>query len=414
MIRITDKTQCCGCGACAQACPLKCISLDEDETGFIYPHVTSDLCISCGLCEKACPVLKHRDPQQPLRIVACKNTNEEQRYNSSSGGVFCLIAGIIIKRGGVVFGAMFDSDWNVVHTYAESMEDIIPFQGSKYSQSRIGESYIKVKGFLEKGRDVLFSGTPCQIAGLKSYLRKEYENLLTIEIICHGVPSPKIWQDYLTYLRRTRAVAIGKNSGFSPSNYVPFIESISFRDKREGWAKYGLAVRFSSDHSEASTISSSSINAPSKPNEIYECHKNNLYMQAFISNAILRPICFLCPFKSGKSCADISLGDFWTIDSYAPEINDDKGVTIVYALSERGSAFLDIISAEKKELNNKVNYNSSFYNSAAIKYPVSKFWDNYKKEGIVCIGKISAALRPSLYRRMINFFKSRFIHRWYS
>ncbi len=210
MIEIKEKYNCCGCSACVQICPKQCISLSADNEGFLYPQVDTAVCINCGLCEKVCPVINQNEPRMPLEVYAAKNTDEEIRLKSSSGGIFTLLAEHIISEGGVVFGARFNENWEVVHDYTETVEGLESFRGSKYVQSIIGENFKKAKFFLDEGRNVLFSGTPCQVAGLKKFLRKEYENLLTVEVVCHGVPSPMVWHDYLDYRRAKHAT--GKNT----------------------------------------------------------------------------------------------------------------------------------------------------------------------------------------------------------
>jgi coenzyme F420-reducing hydrogenase beta subunit len=200
MITITDKAKCVGCNACEQCCSSQSITMQEDIEGFLYPYVNTETCTNCRLCEKVCPVINQKDQSKPLICYAAKNKDEEIRLESSSGGVFTLLAEKVIREGGVVFGARFNESWEVVHDYAETIERLSVFRGSKYVQSRIGKTYIHVKQFLKKGRFVLFSGTPCQIAGLRLFLGREYDNLLTVDVVCHGVPSPKIWNMYLNQI----------------------------------------------------------------------------------------------------------------------------------------------------------------------------------------------------------------------
>ena len=195
MIEIRNKRDCCGCNACVQKCPQQCIGQSEDAEGFIYPQVDKARCVGCGLCEKVCPVINQNPKSKPLKVMAGRNGNEEIRMVSSSGGAFTLLAGEIIGRGGVVFGARFDENWNVVHSYTECTDGLAAFRGSKYVQSRIGETFSQAEKFLKQGREVLFTGTPCQIAGLRRFLGKEYDNLLAMDIVCHGVPSPGVWKE---------------------------------------------------------------------------------------------------------------------------------------------------------------------------------------------------------------------------
>lgn len=200
MINITNKYNCCGCGACAQCCPKQCITLDVDKEGFSYPVVDTSVCVDCGLCEQVCPFLHPYEKREPLRTLAAYNTQEEVRMQSSSGGIFSLLAEKVIQEGGVVFGARFDENWQVTIDYTESIDGLSAFRGSKYVQARTGDTFKQCESFLKADRKVLYSGTPCQVAGLKHFLRKEYGNLLTVDFVCHGVPSPKVWGLYLTQL----------------------------------------------------------------------------------------------------------------------------------------------------------------------------------------------------------------------
>lgn len=320
MIKIDSKEKCCGCWACVQRCPKHCITMVEDDEGFLYPKVDSSLCIDCSLCEKVCPVINQGEPRIPDVVYAAKNLNEEIRMASSSGGIFTLLAEEVIAKGGVVFGARFNEEWDVVHDYTETIEGLSAFRGSKYVQSRVGKCYSQVEEFLKKGRKVLFSGTPCQIAGLKRFLRKEYDNLLTVDFICHGVPSPGIWREYLK--EETTRQCGGKNTVLSHpvlNGRDARIESISFRNKSLGWKKFSFALTFSvSDgHGEKNSVLLS------------EPLNKNIFLRGFLADLYLRPSCYACPSKSFKSGSDITIGDFWGVQHVMPEIDDDKGVSVV-------------------------------------------------------------------------------------
>lgn len=220
MIEITNKAECCGCEACVQRCPRHCISLRPDDEGFLYPHVDLSLCIDCHLCEKSCPIVNAPKADiTPVECYAAKNPDSNVRHLSSSGGVFTLLAQKTILEGGVVFGARFNENWEVIHGYSDTLEGINAFRGSKYVQSHIAESFILAGKVLKEGRKVLFSGTPCQIAGLRRYLGKEYSNLLTVDFICHGVPSPGVFSRYLEE---------------TTGNKDTRITDIQFRDKTKG------------------------------------------------------------------------------------------------------------------------------------------------------------------------------------
>lgn len=185
-----DKPSCCGCYACAQKCPQQCITMTPDHEGFAYPVVDKSRCTACGMCEKICPALNLYPPTHPMEVLAAAHKDDRIREASSSGGVFTLLATRVIQSGGVVFGARFDEQWLVVMDYTEQEEGLEAFRGSKYVQCNTGDTFKQAETFLKQGRQVLYTGTPCQIAGLKRYLRKEYENLLAVDFVCHGTPSP--------------------------------------------------------------------------------------------------------------------------------------------------------------------------------------------------------------------------------
>lgn len=353
MIKIKDKKDCCGCNACVQKCPKSCIAMQEDKEGFLYPQVNIELCIDCGLCEKVCPVINQNEPRKPLKVYAAKNNNEEIRMQSSSGGIFTLLAEKVIQESGVVFGARFDENWEVKHDYTETIEGLAAFRGSKYVQSRIEDNYQKVEQFLKQGRKVLFSGTPCQIAGLKCFLRKEYSNLLTVDFICHGVPSPGVWRQYL---KERVARMCDKNSvSTAPiSKENAHIESISFRDKRLGWKKFSFALTLSA------TDRSGVKNTVSLLNTKYK----NPFLIGFLRDLYLRPSCHHCPSKGFNSSSDITIADFWGINDYMPKENDHKGYSLVFIHNDKvkiDKQNIEFSLLNIKEIckNNRTIYNSS-------------------------------------------------------
>ena len=323
-MQITDKSQCCGCTACVAVCPKQCIVMKEDNEGFLYPQVVFSLCIDCNLCQKVCPILNQADESKPSMIYAAKNRNEIIRKISSSGGLFTLFAEKIIDEGGVVFGARFDENWEVMHDCTETKEGLAAFRGSKYVQSRMGDCYVRVRQYLNTGRKVMFTGTSCQIAGLKNYLRKEYENLLTIDVVCHGVPSPKVWRLYLeeliTLKGEKKAISV-----HSIHDRNVWIKDISFRDKCSGWKKYSFTIILSEvvTNGENNTILLSSA------------FTDNIYMNLFLSNLDLRPSCYKCPAKL-RAQSDITIADFWGIENVLPEFDDDKGISAVLMSTEKG------------------------------------------------------------------------------
>lgn len=320
MITITDKSQCCGCSACVPRCPKQCISMQMDNEGFLYPQVDTTKCVDCHLCEKVCPVINQDEARTPLNVYAAKNSDDEVRRLSSSGGIFTLLAEQTIKDGGVVFAACWDKEWNVKHDCVDNISDLQRFRSSKYLQSVIGDSYLKAEQFLKTGRKVMFTGTPCQIAGLKHFLRKEYDNLLAVEVICHSVPSPGVWQQYLT--TRLHTLKWEKSD----------IRNISFRDKKTGWKTYSFVIENKDG------------------NILTELSSKNAFMRGFLADLYTRPSCHVCPAKQLRSGSDITLGDFWGIESLKPEIDDDKGVSAIIVNSDKGKQVLHNINVELHEV----------------------------------------------------------------
>lgn len=343
----------------------------EDDEGFLYPEVDSVVCINCGMCELVCPELCSDDARTPVQVYAAKNRNEEIRMASSSGGIFTLLAEKIIDSGGVVFGARFDANWDVVHDYAETKEGLAAFRGSKYVQSRMEGCYQKAKLFLQQGRKVMFTGTPCQIAGLKNYLRKDYENLLAVDVVCHGVPSPGVWKIYLDEIARK-----GENTVLSHHiDKKVEIELIDFRSKSTGWKKYSFALTlfYASADGEKNTVLLST--------NFYK----NPYMNAFLLDLSLRLSCYNCPAKGGKSGSDLTIADFWGINEVLPDFDDDKGISLVLVYSEKGQQWLDGLNCEYET----TDFQSGLKKNRAILYsckrPVNRsfFFRQLKQNGSV-------------------------------
>lgn len=403
MIQIIDKAKCCGCNACVQRCPKQCITMHEDEEGFLYPKVDPKSCIDCGLCDKVCPVLNQNEPKQPLQVFAAKNRNEDQRLRSSSGGIFILLAEYTIKQGGVVFGARFDKNWEVEHAYAETLEDLEPLMRSKYVQSRIGNTYKEAEQFLKQGRQVLFVGTSCQIAGLKKFLRKDYDNLLAVDFICHGVPSPGVWRNYLKEIQIVRSENAGKKTVLSSSqNSVPVITGINFREKQlggYGWKKYGFVVCSESP----STGDKNSV-------LLSTSFRENIYMKGFLTNLYLRPSCYQCPAKAGKSQSDLTIGDFWGIDKFRPDLDDDKGVGAILVYSQKAMKILDSMNVSLVFMNfDQVAYfNPCIYTSVAFPKKRNLFWKEYFKQCRLdksVTYALKATLKERIIGKMVKFMK---------
>ncbi|WP_455773038.1 Coenzyme F420 hydrogenase/dehydrogenase, beta subunit C-terminal domain [Porphyromonas asaccharolytica] len=342
MIQIEEKQRCCGCEACRQICPKGCIRLERDEEGFDYPIVDTDRCIECHKCERVCPFMKLDEPHKPQAVYAACATDEELRRESSSGGLFTLLAEDTLRRGGVVFGARFDDTWSVCHDYTETIEGLAPFRGSKYLQSRIGDSYQQAEQFLKEGRSVLFTGTPCQVKGLVNYLGRAYDNLTAVDVVCHGVPSPMVWQRYLATLRAEQGE----------------IEGISFRDKSlSGWRRYNFVAQMAT-HSGGGGVR--------------QFYGDNIYMRGFLHDLYLRPSCYACMAKGGRSHSDLTLGDYWGVERTCPDLDraldEDKGTSVVMIHSERGRSLLEGLPCRYQE----TNYASALAGNPAIERMVAE------------------------------------------
>lgn len=352
MIHIENKENCCGCGSCSQKCPRHCIRLIEDKEGFLYPHINKNACIDCGMCEKVCPVINPNEEKKPIKTLAAQNKNEYLRMKSSSGGIFISLAEYILQQKGAVVGAVFDKEWAVEHKIITDRKDIQQMMGSKYVQSRTGNTFSETEKLLKNGQQVLYTGTPCQITALKRFLRREYDNLLTVDFICHGVPSPAVWQDYLKELSGYNDIlaAMGKKRRVSSLCDVCLITDVEFRNKSLlGWKKFCLVIKKYRTKNNNSTNKRDVI--------VADKHHNNLYMKAFIDNLILRPSCYACAAKSQKSGSDLTLADFWSVEKVLPQWHyDDKGTSILLVNTPKGSETLKAI--ESSALICNVSYGS--------------------------------------------------------
>jgi len=313
MIRIEKKTECSGCWACYNVCPVDCITMQIDSEGFWYPKVDESKCIACGACEKACHIIHQYEPKREPTAYAAYCNNELIRKESSSGGVFTPICEFVLKKGGVVFGAVFNQSLGVHHMAIDDIQDIAQMRGSKYVQSKIGTTYKEAKQFLVNGRQVLFSGTPCQIAGLKQYLKKDYENLFTVDIVCHGVPSPKVWKAY------KKKVEDDKKSA---------IISARFRDKIRGWRMFSMVFELENQKKQIKTMD------------------NDPYLFGFFRNLYLRPSCYDCVEKSLNRKSDLTIADYWGIEHLHANFSDDKGISLVFANSSKGKAVFEQIKSQ--------------------------------------------------------------------
>ena len=377
MISVKNKQDCTGCYACSSVCPMAAIAMEADSEGFWYPVMDYDRCTRCGMCMTVCPTMEAATEgtlnESVPEAYAAYCVDEELRLRSSSGGLFTLLSETVVGGGGVVFGARFDEDFNVIHDYAENTEHLCRLRGSKYVQSRIGGAFRQAQEFLECGRVVMFTGTPCQISGLKYFLGQEYDSLICQDIICHGVPSPKVWQKYVTYRENCAASAT---------------RTIDFRRKDEGWKRFSVSFQFENNA------------------EYVQSFHDDLYMKAFLSNICLRPSCYECHFKSIHRESDITLADFWGIQYLIPAMDDDKGTSLVVLHTQKAidvfSGLRDKMRTCPVHLSEAIKYNSVMVNSANTNPNRDAFFlslDDERIDVLVkkhCTDKLGVRLRGKL------------------
>lgn len=318
MISINKKDNCCGCYACVNVCPKDCISMEEDREGFNYPCVDKSKCVDCTLCEKVCPIINKdkvaQGSNEEDNTYVAYTKNETVRKNSSSGGMFTELAESVLKNNGVVFGCAFDDDFNAHHIMIDNISDLEKLRGSKYIQSQIESTYKEAERILKNGQLVLFSGVACQIAGLNSYLRKDYNNLITVDVLCHGVPSGKAWRKYIDDNQKRHNAKLNK---------------YYFRNKDNGWKVFTVKQMYMDNQGESSLFNKDS------------------FMQLFLGEVCLRPSCHNCRFKDIRRPSDITLGDCWGVQNYMPEMDDDKGTSVVIAHTKKG---VNILNSVKNNL----------------------------------------------------------------
>lgn len=349
-MKLCDKALCNGCMACVNVCSHDALRWTYDQEGFGYPDVIEERCTDCGRCEKICPVLspfkKQMDKQQ---VYACWSGNQQLRMKSSSGGFFSELALAVLSQHGVVVGAAFNKDWQVHHVLVENKTDLFKIRGSKYVQSQIGFVYRKVKEILDEGRLLLFSGTPCQIAGLYAFLNKTYDNLITVDLVCHGVPSPRIFRQYVAYMEYKLKTTITE---------------LSFRDKRYSWRFFNMRMRL-------------------KNRKTYiGAYFSDPFLRGFLRDYFLRPACHTCQFTSTQRMGDVSMADYW---GYKSRRFFDKnlryGVSMIIVNNEKGSKFFQQIVSQL------TYYPLSMDEAVCTNLPLSKpfpmpdarkiFWNDY-------------------------------------
>lgn len=303
MIEIDNKKSCMGCTACASICLRNCVRMEADDEGFRYPVVDTESCVQCGACEKVCPMRNPvgEDPV-PQKGFLVQHKDETVRLDSSAGGAFTAIAAVILEKGGVVFGAAYDESFHVYHTYVENVEELKKFRNSKYVQSDMGDCFKQAKHFLKENRWVCFSGTPCQIEGLSKFLGKRYDKLILVDVVCHGIPSPLIWNKYLEYQEVSKK---------KPDN-------IRFRDKFYGYKYSTMSV------------------VRQGVNVYHAGSQRDPMLRAFFSDICDRPSCYACPFKKRYRVSDLTIWDCFSVYDFDKEMDDDRGTTRILCHTEKG------------------------------------------------------------------------------
>lgn len=330
------KKDCNGCGTCALVCPKKCIKMEVDAGGFLYPVIDKSKCINCGKCRNLCSNCNEKNEKNEKAYLGINKSMEELAI-SSSGGIFFPLVKYVLKNQGIVFGVIYNNELEVVHTYADNLEDCKKFCGSKYVRSDLGDSYIKVKEFLDKGKLVLFTGTTCQISGLKKYLNKDYNNLILCDVLCHANPSPKVFKLYVKNLENIKKKKV---------------KNIHFRSKENGWDNVIPIIEY----------------------EDGEKEEENSYFEAFVKELINRPSCYACKFASKRRITDFTIADFWGIEKIEPSVNIKNGVSLFTVNSEKGKEILEYFKDDI--MMKEVDYNKveNHYHNVKIHEQSQKFF----------------------------------------
>lgn len=363
-----QKNMCTGCGACANACPTQCVSMLADEQGFLYPVVNQEKCISCGACQKVCHNYIDKFTSSP-QLFAFIHSDPHILSLSSSGGAFSHIASQVLNQGGYVAGAVFDTPDKVKHIVSNKPEDLAKMRGSKYVQSETGDCFLVIQKLLQTGEKVLFSGTPCQAIGLKTFLKREYDSLITVDCICHSVPSPLIYGEYIKTLTL---------------KYNQILE-LSFRDKRNGWLEYGLSLK-------------------GNDKETFIPRNESLYMRGFLAGLYSRDCCNDCPAKDRVGYrSDITLGDFWGVQQLLPETAYNNGVSAVIINHPKGFEYFDKAELIPVDLNAFVAFNPKYRESDQPDGNREEFWRVYHKKGL--LAAFDVFYKPTFWKKIKNKIK---------
>ncbi len=378
MKEVIEHDKCTGCGACYSICSHKAITMQFDGEGFEYPVINQDLCVDCGLCHVTCPVIhydygKRKDYSDAQIGYAARNKNYNQRLISSSGSIFPVLAEYVIEKEGVVVGVAYDDGYNAKHLIIEKKEDLPLLQGSKYLQCSADNTTFKhIRKELVAGRLVLYSAMACQIEGLKSFLRRDYENLYTVDLICMGIPSPMVWQIYLETFFKGES-----------------IKHVNFKEKSIGWDSFCFHVE-------------------TDRRSFKERGMRNLYLQSMFRSWNMRKSCFNCPFKKAERISDFTLADCWGAKTLVPEINDNKGLSSVVVHSKKGQDLWDKVKDRMDTviipIDEIAKGNSNLISNKPQSGDRTKFYYQLQKNPRKAFVKLCSVKAPSLIRRMISKF----------
>ena len=382
---------CTGCAACAGACPENAITMQADEEGFLHSQIDLDKCNDCGLCRQICPVNRKKTLANvhdnaavrifPPQVFAAWHLDNDVRRKSSSGGVFSALADDVFSRGGVVVGAAFDENMVVRHLLIENPSELHLLRGSKYVQSDFSPKlYQQIEETLKKGRKVLFSGTPCQVAGLRGFLRREYDELFCCDIVCHGVPSPLLFSHYIRH---------NLESGNE-------LNGLSFRDKTTGWKHFSIRQYFSDGTDKLKSI----LKDP--------------YMVAFLYDYALRPSCYACAFTTTRRFGDLTIADFWGVANKYPEYDlGDKGTSLLLVNTKKGATWLDTCRSSlflgPADLDTAIVGNPMLVRSSKRPVQRNAFYQDLGKMPFSGIIRKYHLHPPSLFRRLAGRIKRRIV-----
>ena len=354
-ISVKSNAECSGCTLCMNVCPTQAITMTSDTLGFKYPKVSEDLCINCGICLKKCPFSTPIPLNFEQQYFALRHSDESELLKSQSGAAFVIFSDYILSINGIIYGAAFGDGFSVIHKRATNSHERDELRYSKYIQSDLGFCFKQVLEDLKLGKAVLFTGTPCQVAGIKEYIPKKWqENLYLIDLICHGVPSPAIWNDYVQYIEKKYGT----------------IQNAYFRDKRFGW---------------------------NVQKETFKCSKERSFItfkKLFYSNVCLRESCYECPFTNYNRVSDLTIGDFWGIERVPEIANDNRGMSLILVNTEKALSLLE--KARKGHFCMPIPKDKT--SQPQLQYPTKynenrpKFIEDYGKYGFKYISKVYSDL----------------------